>query len=88
MVRDAGVDSEFHPQHFGIVQGCPLSSFLFTIVMTVLIGDARDHLTDELGVPLAPDLPVHEFLYADDTLIVETHGPTAALHEMCGAHGG
>ena len=56
--------------------------------MTVLIGDARDHLTDEHGVPLAPDLPVHELLYADDTLIVETHGPTAALHEMCGAHGG
>jgi len=83
MVRDAGVDSEFHPQHFGIVQGCPLSPFLFTIVMTVLIGDARDHLTNELGVPLTADLPVHELLYADDTLIVETHGPTAERFMEC-----
>ena len=40
VVRDAGHTSEPRPQHFGIPQGCPLSLFLFSIVMTVLLFDA------------------------------------------------
>ena len=40
-VEDAGVKSPNHPQHFGICQGCPLSPFLFGIVMTVLMHDAK-----------------------------------------------
>ena len=35
-VRDAGIESEFHDQHNGISQGCPLSPFLFVIIMTTI----------------------------------------------------
>ena len=43
-VRDAGYTSGPHIQHFGICQGCPLSPFLFTMVMTVLMHDAKQQL--------------------------------------------
>ena len=36
-----GQPSNFHPHHFGISQGCPLSPFLFSILMTVLMHDCR-----------------------------------------------
>jgi len=62
-VRDAGQTSCSYEQCFGICQGCPLSPFLFSMVMTVLIRDARELL----GIS-APSL--RELVYADDTLIV------------------
>ena len=41
MVRDGDVTSHQHLQCFGISQGCPLSPFLFSIVLTLLIQDAE-----------------------------------------------
>ena len=43
-VRDAGSTSTAYQQHFGICQGCPLSPFLFVMVMTVLMHDAKRQL--------------------------------------------
>ena len=60
VVRDAGHTSEPRPQHFGISQGCPLSPFLFSIVMTVLLFEARQPCV----------LPINELVYSDDTLVV------------------
>ena len=40
-VQDCGNASRQHPQASGISQGCPLSPFLFVILMTVLLNDAK-----------------------------------------------
>jgi hypothetical protein len=68
-VRDAGHESRFHKQDFGMCQGCPLSPFLFTIVMTVLVTDAKHLLEEKVG----PN-EVRELLYADDTLLIDQSG--------------
>ena len=46
-VREEGVESAERYQKAGISQGCPLSPFLFGMVMTVLMTDARDMLSKE-----------------------------------------
>ena len=64
-VREAGVTSGTREQRAGICQGCPLPPFLFAMVMTVLLRDARVTLGDRMG-------DTEELVYADDTLIVAT----------------
>ena len=71
-VRESGVDSAWHSQEFGIVQGCPLSPFLFSIAMTCLLTDADTHIKATYGPPTMPGLTTRSLLYADDTLLVET----------------
>ena len=44
-VRECGQVSERKRQDSGICQGCPLSPFLFILVMTVLMHDARNLLS-------------------------------------------
>ena len=73
-VTDSGITSDLHPQHFGISQGCPLSPFLFIIVMTVLMEDAKKQLSETFGDILSSTLPFHELLYADDTLLIDVSG--------------
>lgn len=68
LVRDCGVESRHHTQSSGIVQGCPLSPFLFTIVMTCIMTDARAQLTELLGPDEAKGMK--DLLYADDTLLI------------------
>ena len=68
-VFDHGHSSEKHPQHFGMSQGCPLSPFLFVMVMTVLLHDANTVLGGR-GVHLT-ELCCNELVYADDTLLIE-----------------
>ena len=68
-VSDGGVDSQSRPQKAGISQGCPLSPFLFGMVMTVLMWDARNALSTE--AKLACDKgELEDTLFADDTLLI------------------
>ena len=56
-------------QHFGISQWCPLSPFLFSIMMTVLLSDASRDLAQHDCQNL-PRALVNDLVYADDTLVL------------------
>ena len=83
VVRDAGHTSEPRPQNFGISQGCPLSPFLFSIVMPVLLFDASAKFAIEVETRQPYVLPVNELVYADDTLVVATDPGRAETHMRC-----
>ena len=60
--------SDYYVQQFGISQGCPMSPFLFSIMMTVLLFDVHDNLPQQTRQQL------DDLLYADDTLLFATKG--------------
>jgi hypothetical protein len=68
-VVDDGHVSEERPQRAGISQGCPLSPFLFGMVMTVLMADASASLGAEATRAFANG-DLEDVLFADDTLLI------------------
>lgn len=62
--------SDWKNQETGIRQGCPLSPYLFLIVMTVLFKDL--HADDHLGTirHRQANCNMDEVLYADDTILI------------------
>ena len=67
-VRTKVANSSWRKQDRGIRQGCPLSPYLFIIVMTVMFRDIHDELN--LGRGRLPGLDFTELLYADDTALL------------------
>eukprot|EP00959_Pyramimonas_sp_CCMP1952_P265945 5560464-Pyramimonas_sp.AAC.1 len=68
-VADGFSTSRQRRQRSGISQGCPLSPFLFIMVMTVALNDA----VDNLGSGAKADMDagyMSALLYAGDTLLV------------------
>ena len=76
-------ESAVHKQEFGISQGCPLSPFLFIIMMSVLMKDAKEDLTHLHGIDLSANVICHEIIYADDTLLIDAVGENLQLYMKC-----
>ena len=82
-VKDGRNTSSKKEQRTGIRQGCPLSPYLFILLLTVIMHDVYDDLTEEdrqvvrEGTPYKVNL--RELFYADDTLIMTK---TAAAAEI------
>ena len=62
VVRDAGRTSKWHQQSYGTSQGCPLSPYLFVIMMTILLHDAK--LEAQEGTEFEDTCLVQELVYA------------------------
>ena len=70
-VRCMGEDSSWWNQAYGIVQGCPLSPFLFSILMTCLLTDASQATEARFGSLRASVSMTRSIVYADDILLVD-----------------
>ena len=67
-----GVESEWEQQATGIRQGCPLSPYLFILVMTVMFDEIHKELGATLIEKRIPGVTFDEILYADDTICIGT----------------
>ena len=69
-VEMEGQISDWTPQSTGIRQGCPLSPYLFVVLMTVLFKDIHENDTLKLKEHRVQGMDTDEILYADDTICV------------------
>ena len=73
-----GSTSKWYPQETGIRQGCPLSQYLFLIIMTTLFHDIHVGDTQNLIPNRICGANFDEIVYADDTICVSTD--SKAMH--------
>jgi hypothetical protein len=79
-VEMEGETSQWHNQETGIRQGCPLSPYLFLIVMTVMFHDIHEGDKQNLTKHRIQSTNYDEVLYADDTICISTD--TRALNKL------
>ena len=68
--------SSYKTQDSGIRQGCPLSPYLFSIVMSAVFQDIKAKLNTPRQLQPITGIHFAEVLYADDTLLFGTHTHT------------
>ena len=72
-ITAAGTSSAYRTQESGIRQGCPLSPYLFVLLMSALFADIKAQLNTPKQKEPIRGIRFAEILYADDTLIFGTH---------------
>jgi len=72
-VKTNAATSDYKMQNTGIRQGCPLSPYLFIIVMTVLFKDVKQQLNTPKQTEPIDGIKFAEILYADDTFLFGRH---------------
>ena len=72
-ITTEGISSRYRRQESGIRQGCPLSPFLFVLLMGALFQDLKSKLNTPKQLEPIKGTRYAEVLYADDTLIFGTH---------------
>ena len=68
VVEINGIKRSMKKQHRGIRQGCPLSPYLFVLVMAALLHDVHWQAENREDFPNGVDFG--EVLYADDTICI------------------
>lgn len=63
-------ESEWKFQYSGIRQGCPLSPYLFVLVVGALFADIKMELCTPRQLQPIDGIKFSEILFADDTLIL------------------
>ena len=69
-VEMEGNSSNWTKQTTGIRQGCPLSPYLFIVVMTVMFKDIHKNDKQDMIKHRVQGMQTDEILYADDTICI------------------
>ena len=65
-----GVSSNWEEQETGIRQGCPLSPYLFLVLMTAMFHDIRQRLAGKTMYHRIEGALFDDVIYADDTILM------------------